>query len=83
MYVGHCRRQRFVFKHLISGTLGKKISIKKKRDVNDLYKGSIRQLIYKKYTKDTIQVIKLSLCLTKHHVMAVYWGNGDIAPCIL
>jgi len=25
----------------------------------------------------------LSLCLTKHHAMKTYWGNGGIAPSIL
>jgi hypothetical protein len=27
--------------------------------------------------------VKLSLCLTKHHTMKAYWGNGGIAPRIL
>jgi hypothetical protein len=27
--------------------------------------------------------VKLSLCLTKHHTMKTYWGNGGIAPHIL
>jgi hypothetical protein len=27
--------------------------------------------------------VKLSLCLTKHHVMKTYWGSGGIAPRIL
>jgi len=27
--------------------------------------------------------VKMSLCLTKHHVMKKYWGSGRIAPCIL
>jgi hypothetical protein len=27
--------------------------------------------------------VKLSLCLTKHHVMKMYWGSGGTAPCIL
>jgi hypothetical protein len=27
--------------------------------------------------------VKLSLCLTKHHVMKAYWGSGGIAPRIL
>jgi hypothetical protein len=27
--------------------------------------------------------VKLSLCLTKHHVMKAYWGSGGIAPSIL
>jgi len=27
--------------------------------------------------------VKLSLCLTKHHAMKVYWRNGGIAPRIL
>jgi hypothetical protein len=27
--------------------------------------------------------VKLSLCLTKHHAMKAYLGNGDIAPRIL
>jgi isochorismate hydrolase len=26
--------------------------------------------------------VKLSLCLTKHHAMKAYWGNGSIAPHI-
>jgi hypothetical protein len=25
----------------------------------------------------------VSLCLTKHHAMKTYWGNGVIAPLIL
>jgi hypothetical protein len=27
--------------------------------------------------------VKLSLCLTKHHVMKTYWGIGGLAPRIL
>jgi len=27
--------------------------------------------------------VKLSLCLTKHHAMKMYWGSGGIAPRIL
>jgi hypothetical protein len=27
--------------------------------------------------------VKLSLCLTKHHAMKVYWGSAGIAPRIL
>jgi hypothetical protein len=27
--------------------------------------------------------LKLSLCLTMHHAMKTYWGNGGIAPRIL
>jgi hypothetical protein len=27
--------------------------------------------------------VKLSLCLTKHHAMKAYCGNGSIAPCSL
>jgi hypothetical protein len=27
--------------------------------------------------------VKLSLCLTKHDAMKVYWGSGGIAPSIL
>jgi hypothetical protein len=27
--------------------------------------------------------VKLSLCLTKHHAMKAYWGNGSITPLIL
>jgi hypothetical protein len=27
--------------------------------------------------------VQLSLCLTKHHAMKTYWGNGGTAPCIL
>jgi hypothetical protein len=24
--------------------------------------------------------VQMSLCLTKHHAMKTYWGNGGIAP---
>jgi hypothetical protein len=27
--------------------------------------------------------VKLSLCLTNHHTMKMYWGSGDIAPHVL
>jgi hypothetical protein len=27
--------------------------------------------------------VKLSLCLTKHHAMKVYWESGGVAPLIL
>jgi hypothetical protein len=27
--------------------------------------------------------VKLSLYLTKHHTMKMYWESGGIAPCIL
>jgi hypothetical protein len=27
--------------------------------------------------------VNLSLCLTKHHTMMTYWGNGGVALCIL
>jgi hypothetical protein len=27
--------------------------------------------------------VKLSLCLTEHHAMKVYWGSGGIAALIL
>jgi hypothetical protein len=30
-----------------------------------------------------VKKVKLSLCLTKHHAMHTYWGNGRIAPLIL
>jgi hypothetical protein len=33
--------------------------------------------------KDVKVKVKLSLCLTKHHVMKAYWGSGGIAPRIL
>jgi hypothetical protein len=29
------------------------------------------------------QKVKMSLCLTKHHAMKVYWGIRGIAPLIL
>jgi hypothetical protein len=29
------------------------------------------------------EMVKLSLCLTKHHGMKIYWGSGGIAPRIL
>jgi hypothetical protein len=27
--------------------------------------------------------VKLSLCLTKHHAMKIYWWSGGVAPRIL
>jgi len=42
-----------VFKHLISGALREK-----KKDVDDFCKGSVRQLIYRKYAKDKIHIIQ-------------------------
>jgi hypothetical protein len=36
--------------------------------------------------KDSCMVkgkVKLSLCLTKHHSMKTYWGNGGVSPRIL
>jgi hypothetical protein len=42
----------------ISGTPRKKISFKKKREVDDFCKGSIKQLILTKYCKGRIQVIQ-------------------------
>jgi hypothetical protein len=33
--------------------------------------------------RKTIKVkVKLSLCLTRHHPIKAYWGNGGIAPRI-
>jgi len=55
-FVGHLRRYGFVYKHLISGTVGRERSIKKKRDVNDSYKANIRQLNCRKYAKGRILV---------------------------
>jgi len=34
-------------------------------------------------TKTVKVKVKLSLCLTKHHIMKAYWGSGGIAPHIL
>jgi len=34
-------------------------------------------------SKYNLNYSKLSLCLTKHHAMKTYWGNGGIAPRIL
>jgi hypothetical protein len=37
-------------------------------------------------TKIRVQVtvkVKLSMFLTKHHVMKTYWGSGGIAPFVL
>jgi hypothetical protein len=49
VYVGRYRRYRFVFKHVTSGSPGKKItSVMKKRDADDFCEGNIRQLIYRK-----------------------------------
>jgi hypothetical protein len=31
----------------------------------------------------SLVTLKLSLCLTKHHAMKLYWGSGCIAPLIL
>jgi hypothetical protein len=36
----------------------------------------------KKKVKVKIKV-NLSLCVTKHHAMKMYWGSGGIAPHIL
>jgi hypothetical protein len=36
--------------------------------------------------QDSVQLwslVKLSLCLVKHHAMKVYWGSRGIAPRIL
>jgi 5,10-methylene-tetrahydrofolate dehydrogenase/methenyl tetrahydrofolate cyclohydrolase len=49
MYTGHLRRYGFVYKHLISGTVGRERSIKKKRDVDGFGKANIRKLLYRKY----------------------------------
>jgi hypothetical protein len=58
MYVGHLKRDRFVFKHLISGSPGRKRrSVKKKRDVDDFWKVNVRQVIYRKYAKGRILII--------------------------
>jgi hypothetical protein len=38
-----------------------------------------------KFIKCNVKIkvkVKLSLCLTKHHTMKAYWGNGGIAPLI-
>jgi hypothetical protein len=35
-------------------------------------------ITYQNYIK-----VKVSLCLTKHHAMKVYWRSGGIAPLIL
>jgi hypothetical protein len=36
------------------------------------------------FTSNEVKVkIKLSLCLTKNHVMKTYWGSGGIASRIL
>jgi hypothetical protein len=48
-----------VFKHLTSGTLGKKRrSVKKKRDACDFCKGNMRQLFYRKFAKGRFYVIQ-------------------------
>jgi hypothetical protein len=40
-----------------------------------------------KYKKEKVlgrgDKVKLSLCLTEHHIMKAYWGRGGIAPRIL
>jgi hypothetical protein len=41
VYVGRLGRHRFVFKHLISGTPGKKRSLRKKTEIDDFYKVNI------------------------------------------
>jgi hypothetical protein len=41
---------------------------------------------YVAFGMDLVKVnvkVKLSLCLTKHHAMKMYWGSGNIAPRIL
>jgi hypothetical protein len=34
-------------------------------------------------SEDSKGKANLFLCLITHHAMKTYWGNGDIAPCIL
>jgi hypothetical protein len=59
MYVGHLRKYRSVFKHLISGTARKKgRSVNKKRDGDNFCNANIRQLIYRKYSEGRILVIE-------------------------
>jgi len=41
------------------------------------------EVIYLNTRQTTGLKVKLSLCLTKHHVMETYWMSGDIAPHIL
>jgi hypothetical protein len=43
----------------------------------------IRMLFNAAVPTITGKKVRLSLCLTKHHVMKTYWGNGGIAPRIL
>jgi hypothetical protein len=39
---------------------------------------------HSKNQKTDVKVkVKLSLCLTKHHAMKAYWGNGSTTPLIL
>jgi hypothetical protein len=44
------------------------------RHINDLGGGELSAHILMQ------QKVKLSLCLTKHHAMKMYWGSGGIAP---
>jgi len=55
VHVDHLKRYRFVFKHLISGALRKKRSVKK-RDVDDLCKTNISRSM--EYSKGRIHVIQ-------------------------
>jgi hypothetical protein len=51
-----------MFKCLISATLKKRRRyVKKKRDVDDFTKGTIRQVIYRRYTKGKIHAVELEM----------------------
>jgi DNA modification methylase len=64
LYVGHLRRYRFVSRHVVTGSLGKKRkekkkekkkkrkAVNKKRD-DDFCKGNIRLIICRKYKSKT------------------------------
>jgi hypothetical protein len=59
VYVGHLRRYRFVFRHLISGIPRReRRSVKKKKDLDDFCKANIRQLSWRKSAKGRMQVIQ-------------------------
>jgi hypothetical protein len=52
------------------------------REINNIMTFYI--LYFPKCTQDFLTFkVKMSLCLTKHHAMKVFWGSGDIALCIL
>jgi hypothetical protein len=62
----------------VSGLLHAPAALPPGKEKKDNYEGELEKI----WEEVDIKV-KLSLCLTKHHVMETYWGSGGIAPRIL